>query len=106
MCRAPKRLAQSRCALAWPLPDFLNSAQTLGFHGFFTFEKCPQPHQQRLGTRFCCPPCTIPQRTAVDWLHSAENKQDTNARFLLTGKLVLVKRFSFFDSFLSLPVGW
>jgi hypothetical protein len=45
------------------------------------------------------------RRTPVDWLHSIENKQDTDVRFRLTGKMVLVKPISFFDSFLSPPVG-
>ncbi|MCI0355969.1 MAG: hypothetical protein L0099_13155, partial [Acidobacteria bacterium] len=47
----------------------------------------------------------IPQRTPVDCLHSIENTRDTGTRFLLTQKRVLVKPFSFFDSFLSPPVG-
>ena len=45
------------------------------------------------------------RRDAVDWLHSIENTIDTSVRFRLTANLVLVKRFSFFDSFLSPPVG-
>jgi hypothetical protein len=45
------------------------------------------------------------RRTAVDWLHSAENTRDTDARFSLTQKSEMLKPSSFFDSFLSLPVG-
>lgn len=51
------------------------------------------------------PSAQILRLPPVDWLHSIENTIDTSARFRLTGKMVLVKPFSFFDSFLSPPVG-
>jgi len=57
--RASKPVAQSRCAALWQRTDFLNSAKTLAFYGFFTFEKHAQPHEQRLGQRFCYWQCTI-----------------------------------------------
>jgi hypothetical protein len=49
--------------------------------------------------------CTKSGHPPVDGLHPTENKPDKGTHFLLTAKLEVVQRESFFDSFLSFS-GW
>jgi hypothetical protein len=51
------------------------------------------------------PACTVSRQGPVDELHSIENTQDRDLRFLLTGKTGRVDSEAFFDSFSSFS-GW
>jgi hypothetical protein len=89
----------------WPAKNFSSPRKDWPSTDFPQLENAPNRMNSGLVSAVLAPSAQILRRAAVDWLHSIENTTHTGVRFLLTAKLVLVKGFSFFDSFLSPPVG-